>query len=560
MKALILAAGFGVRLLPYTENTPKPLFTIADRPILDTIICKLQRAGCKAIIINTHHLYDKIDSFLSRQEYTIPVSTRHEPVILGTAGAIKNVADFWNDDPFVIVNSDIVTDIDIKTVYDFHLNHNHLVTLVLHHDPDFNTVSVDKDGFVEELSEDRKEKEHPFGTKSLTFTGIQILDPQVLERIPDGVFSSSIDLYRKLISEGKKIRAFISPEYWKDIGTPERYAQAVFDYMAPEAFKTVLPKGVKKEIVRTRLAGDGSDRNWYRLSTDNQSIVMVDHGIKMRHSTNETDAFVAIGRHLFDKGIEVPEIYLCDTFSGLAFLEDLGDTHLQSLILAANDQDEIISHYKSVIIILAELSVSGAKDFDTAWTYQSSSYNKDLILEKECRYFVDAFLREYLGLDRRFEEFENEFIYIADKTLEFSVDGFMHRDLQSRNIMVRNNRYYLIDFQGGRLGPIQYDLASLINDPYVGLPHAVQTELLNYSIEIIPSMITVNPDNFLTCYNYCAVTRNLQILGAFGYLSRVQGKSYFETYIPMATESLKHNLANVDNSDLPTLTAVVDKL
>jgi aminoglycoside/choline kinase family phosphotransferase len=126
--------------------------------------------------------------------------------------------------------------------------------------------------------------------------------------------------------------------------------------------------------------------------------------------------------------------------------------------------------------------------------------------------------------------------------------------------MVRNNRYYLIDFQGGRLGPIQYDLASLINDPYVGLPHAVQTELLNYSIEIIPSMITVNPDNFLTCYNYCAVTRNLQILGAFGYLSRVQGKSYFETYIPMATESLKHNLANVDNSDLPTLTAVVDKL
>ena len=561
MKALILAAGFGTRLLPYTENTPKPLFTIAERPILDTIICKLQRAGCKAIIINTHHLSDKIDSFLSRQEYTIPVITRHEPVILGTAGAIKNVADFWNDNPFVIVNSDIVTDIDIKKVYDFHLNHNHSITLVLHHDPEFNTVSVDKDGFVEKLSEDRKEKERPFGTKSLTFTGIQILDPEVVERIPDGVFSSSIDLYRKLISEGKKIRVFISQEYcWKDIGTPERYAQVVFEYMAPEAFKTALPKWVKKEIIRTRLAGDGSARNWYRLSTDDQSIVMVDHGIRIRHSTNETDAFVAIGRHLFDKGIQVPIIYLYDTFSGLVFLEDLGDTHLQSLIQDTNDQDEIISHYKSVILLLAKLSVSGAKNFDTAWTYQSSSYNKDLILEKECRYFVDAFLREYLGLDRRFEDFENEFKYIADKALEFSVDGFMHRDLQSRNIMVKNNRYYLIDFQGGRLGPIQYDLASLLIDPYVALPHAVQIELLNYSSEIIPSMLTVDPDNFLTCYNYCAVTRNLQILGAFGYLSRIQGKSYFETYIPIAIESLKHNLAAVENSALPTLTAVVEGL
>jgi NDP-sugar pyrophosphorylase family protein len=561
MKALILAAGFGTRLLPYTESTPKPLFTIAERPILDTIICKLQRAGCKAIIINTHHLYDKIDAFLSRQKYTIPVVTRHEPVILGTAGAIKNVSDFWDDNPLVIVNSDIVTDIDIKKVYDFHLNHNHSVTLVLHHDPEFNTVSVDQEGFVINLAEDSKEKKGPFGINSMTFTGIQILDPGVIERIPDGVFSSSIDLYRKLISEDKKIRAYVSRDnYWKDIGTPERYRQAVFENMAPEAFRSAFPKWVKKEIIRTRLAGDGSDRKWYRLSTNEQSIVVVDHGIKIGHSINETDAFVAIGRHLFKKGIQVPEIYLYDTFSGLAFLEDLGDTHFQSLIHDAIDQSEIISHYKSVILLLAKLSVSGANGFDTAWTYQSSSYNKDLILEKECRYFVDAFLREYLGLDILFEDFENEFIYIADKALEFSVDGFMHRDLQSRNIMVKNNCYYLIDFQGGRLGPIQYDLASLLIDPYVALPHEVQIELLNYSIEIIPSMITMEPDKFRTCYHYCAVTRNLQILGAFGYLTRIGEKSYFETYIPIAMKSLKYNFAAVDNSKLPTLSAVVEEL
>jgi aminoglycoside/choline kinase family phosphotransferase/CTP:phosphocholine cytidylyltransferase-like protein len=558
MKALILAAGFGTRLLPYTESTPKPLFTIAERPILDTIIWQLQRAGCKEIIINTHHLYDRIESFLTRQKYTIPVITRHEPVILGTAGAIKNVADFWNHNPFVIVNSDIVTDIDIKQVYDFHLNHNHSVTLVLHHDPEFNTVSINQDGFVVDIA---AEKNDPLETNSLTFTGIQILDPGIIELIPDGVFSSSIDLYRKLLAENKKIRAFISHQnYWKDIGNQARYKQAVFEHMAPEAFRIAFPNWVKKEITRTQLAGDGSDRKWFRLSTTDQSIVMVDHGIRIGHSTNETDAFVTIGQHLFAKGIQVPEIYLHDTFSGLAFLEDLGDTHLQFLIQDTNDQNEIISHYKAVILLLAELSLSGAKGFDTAWTYQTSRYDKDLILEKECRYFLDAFIGEYLGLDRHFEDFADEFIYLANKALEFSVDGFMHRDLQSRNIMVKNNRYYLIDFQGGRLGPIQYDLASLLIDPYVALPHATRAELLNFSIEKIPAAITVDPDKFLTCYLYCAVTRNLQILGAFGYLSRIRGKSYFETYIPTAIKSLKQNLAAIDTSNLPALTAVVEEL
>ena len=77
MKALILAAGFGTRLLPFTENLPKPLFPIAGRPLLDISIHALQQAGCQAIIINTHHLHQQIDDFIASQEYTIPVLTRH---------------------------------------------------------------------------------------------------------------------------------------------------------------------------------------------------------------------------------------------------------------------------------------------------------------------------------------------------------------------------------------------------------------------------------------------------------------------------------------------------
>jgi aminoglycoside/choline kinase family phosphotransferase len=136
----------------------------------------------------------------------------------------------------------------------------------------------------------------------------------------------------------------------------------------------------------------------------------------------------------------------------------------------------------------------------------------------------------------------------------------MHRDMQSRNIMVNNNLFYFIDYQGGRIGPIQYDLASLLIDPYVELPRSVQIELLNYCVEMLSSIISLDPQNFLACYKYCAITRNLQILGAFGYLSRVKGKKYFEKYIPKAIKSLKYNLSALENTEFPGIKSIVEKI
>ncbi|OQY11121.1 MAG: hypothetical protein B6I30_07480 [Desulfobacteraceae bacterium 4572_187] len=570
MKALILAAGFGTRLLPFTKNIPKALFPVAGRSLLDIIILSLQNAGCKAVIINTHHLYKKIDSYLARQKYAIPVTTRYEPEILGTGGAIKNVADFWDHNPFMVINSDIVTDIDLKKVYDFHLNHSHPVTLVLYDDPLFNTVTVNKDGFITYLHDSTPFPSHlasgsyilrPEETVKFTFTGIQVLDPQVLELIPDNIFSNSIDIYRKLISKNKKVCAFISKQYrWKDIGTPERYSEAVFEHMVIEAFKLAFPNCLNKRIVRTGLKGDGSDRNWYRLTSGNRSLIMADHNIRKNQSTSQADSFVAIGRHLHDKDIQVPKIYLYDTFSGLVFMEDLGVVNLQTVVLNTENQDEITSYYKSVITLLGQLSITGAKGFDPTWTYQTSYYDQDLILEKECRYFVDVFLRKYIGMNICFKDLEDEFRYLADKALEFSVNGFMHRDMQSRNIMVKNNRFYFIDFQGGRLGPIQYDLASLLIDPYVVLSRSVQNQLLHFSVETLSSLLNVDPNSFLACYKYCAITRNLQILGAFAYLSRIKAKRYFEKYIPDAIKTLKHNLSALGNTEFPKLRSVVEKI
>ncbi|MBU0987504.1 MAG: phosphotransferase [Proteobacteria bacterium] len=577
MKALILAAGFGTRLLPFTASIPKPLFTVAGRPLLDIMIRNLQQAGCHAIIINTHHLHQQIESFIASQKYSIQVTTRHETIILGTGGAIKNVADFWDENPFMIVNSDILTDIDLKAVYDFHLSHQCPVTIVLYNDPAFNTVTVDHNGFVtdihdsvavlepEALSPGQMRKGaaiNPSNSdiRTLAFTGIQVLNPKVIALLSGNTFSSSIDLYRKLIPE-QKIRAFIAKNrFWKDIGTPQRYREAVYQTMTPEAFRHAFGDDLPANIIRKKLHGDGSDRKWYRLTSKKRSMILADHGIRSDNTTNETDAFVSIGRHLYDNGIRVPKIYLYDTFSGLVFMEDLGDLNLQAVIRNTTHPPKVISCYRAVIDLLVNLSVYGAKNFDTSWTYQTPSYNRDLILDKECRYFVEAFLNGYMGMNLRFEDFKNDFFYLADTALKYSVNGFMHRDMQSRNIMVRNNQYYFIDFQGGRMGPVQYDLASLLIDPYVGLPYPVQEQLCGYCMNALSALIPLDPDDFHTGYKYCAVTRNLQILGAFGHLSRVKGKTYFEKYIPAAVKTLKHNLCAFEKTEFPDLKTVVEDL
>jgi len=573
MKALILAAGLGTRLRPYTENTPKPLFTLAGRPLLGIIISRLIDANCKSIVINTHHLHQKINSYLAGQKYPVPVFTRHEPVILGTGGAIKNVADFWDDSPFMVINSDIFTDIDLKQVYEFHLNHRHPATLVLHNDPVFNTVTVDSKGFVRAFNDrfsphaasdphsHRTASSKIENTKALTFTGIQVLNPELLEMIPDNVFSSIIDTYKNILSQKKKIPAFISKDsYWKDLGTPDRYRQVVFDDMAPKAFEAAFPGQVNRRIVRTALYGDGSDRKWYRLTDGNGSLIMADHGIRQYDSTCEADAFVSIGRHLASKGIPTAKIYLYDTFSGHVFMEDLGDIHFQTFIKSLKNQDRIVSHYKALIQLLGKLSVEGRKGFNPAWTCQTAAYTEDLILEKECRYFVDAFLKNYLGMNISFNDLEAEFKLLAKKALRFAINGFMHRDMQSRNIMVKKDRFYFIDFQGGRLGPIQYDLASLLIDPYVDLPRSIQHTLLTFCVETLSPLLRVHPDQFLSCYQYCALTRNLQILGAFGFLSRIKKKTYFEKYIPNAIKTLKYLFSAFQSEEFPTLTSIVRQI
>ena len=562
MKAMILAAGAGTRLLPFTRTIPKPLFTLSGRPVLDLAIEQLCRAGADAIIINTHHLHHQIEAYLARRRYPVPVLTRHEPAIRGTGGGIKDVSDFMDDDPFLVINGDIVFNIDLREVYDVHAKGKAQATLVLCDDPAVNTVLVDPEGYIRAFDEPERDPASPKTTR-LTFTGIQVIDPEVCRWIPDDPVSSIISAYRRMIENGKLIKAWLPHNiYWKDIGTPERYQQAALDRIASDAFQKVWPKlnVIHNNIIYNVLKGDGSDRLWYRLKYDEKTLIAVNHGIKVHESITEIDAFLNIGMHLYQKKIPVPRIYQFDTFSGWVIVEDAGVTNLQDVVTSRSCPETAIPVYEKIISALIDFSIKGHLGFNSTWAYQTAAYDIDLILEKECRYFFDACITGFFGWNVGFTDYEPEFMRIAEGALSFPVLGLMHRDFQSRNIIVTNGEIRFIDFQGARTGPIQYDLASLLIDPYVGLPIPMQNRLLDFCITHLRDMLSLDERRFRWCYLFCALSRNLQILGAFCHLSRAKKKTWFERYIPGAILSLNRILTGMEQDAFPKLKALAARM
>ncbi|MFZ5564925.1 MAG: sugar phosphate nucleotidyltransferase [Thermodesulfobacteriota bacterium] len=545
-RALVLAAGFGTRLLPHTRHTPKPLFTIDNQPLLDIVIDRLAAAGCGGAIVNTHHLHEKIQAFLAGQSYSIPVQTRYEPEILGTGGAIANCADFLGNRPFVVINSDIYTDIDPSDVYRFHSAHDAPVTLVLHDCDRFNSVRVDRDGRITGFGRD-KSPAGP-GMRKLAFTGIHVMDPLIFKRLPPaGRFADIIEVYEQMIAGGIPIQAMVvNGHAWNDIGTPEDYARTAFEQTLRTAMERAFgePAAFRLEA----LAPDGSDAKWYRIVSDRGTLVAFDRGIGTAGLPTETKSYAAIGAHLLSRGVRVPRIHNADPFAGLVVMEDLGNINLQDIVTRLTTPEAVEAAYQPVIRNLAIFAIRGAEGFDPAWTCQTPEYDKALILEKECRYFTRSFAADYLGLEDCFEKFSDEFESLADITVKFGIRSVIHRDMQSRNIMVKDGAPCFIDFQGARIGPVQYDLASLLIDPYVSLPRAVQDRLLRQYIERLEQFRPYDATVFLKGYTCCAVTRNLQMLGAFGFLTRQKGKQQFTRYIPGAAAMLPFHIQQLEQA------------
>lgn len=214
MQALLLAAGYGTRLRPYTDIRPKPLFPVVNRPLLDIVIASLQAAGCSRVIVNCHHLHDQVERAVRGHR---DVLVQIEPEILGTGGSIAKAFEQFDREPVLVVNGDIYHDIDLGMVYRHHLQCGQPVTMAMHDYPRFNGVST-AHGLVRGFNP----KENDIRR---AFTGVHVLDPEIIDLIPKNRFFHIIDLYAGLAEQGKIAEVPVDGCFWRDIGTPEDYLQ-----------------------------------------------------------------------------------------------------------------------------------------------------------------------------------------------------------------------------------------------------------------------------------------------------------------------------------------------
>ncbi|MGR0482689.1 MAG: sugar phosphate nucleotidyltransferase [Candidatus Electronema sp. V4] len=213
MQAMLLAAGFGTRLRPYTLLRPKPLFPVCNVPLLHILLDKLAAAGCRKTVVNGCHLAGQIAAAVSGRPEVV---FQHETEILGTGGSLRQAAAQFEDGPVLVMNGDIYHDIALPELLAAHTAGGHAVTMALHDCPRFNTVRTRGSrvcGFGQAKA----------GETLLAFTGIHVVEREVLRQIPAAGFFHIIDLYAQLAEAGQVGLLRVDGCFWQDIGTPADY-------------------------------------------------------------------------------------------------------------------------------------------------------------------------------------------------------------------------------------------------------------------------------------------------------------------------------------------------
>ncbi len=245
MKAIVLAGGFGTRLKPLTERIPKPLLPVAGRPCIDFVLRSLVSAGFKRIIIATSYMSDRVMKRIGDGlEYDASILYSFEANPAGTAGAVKRVADFI-EDSFVVASGDVLADVDIKELYDYHKEKEAMATMALTRveDPtEFGVVGLDNDKRIVRFQEKPSPQEV---FSNLVNAGIYVLEPEVLELIPEGaMFDFSKDVFPLLLKKGAPIYGVELNGLWMDIGRPRDLWRASMEVIKRDG-KTTRLKGVK---------------------------------------------------------------------------------------------------------------------------------------------------------------------------------------------------------------------------------------------------------------------------------------------------------------------------
>ena len=275
-----------------------------------------------------------------------------------------------------------------------------------------------------------------------------------------------------------------------------------------------------------KLKGDGSNRKFFRIFFNNSSLILIlpqegEYGLKEAYSYYE------LGNFFYKNHIPVPKIEFWSPETGILIVEDLGNTRLFDI---KNFSEK---YYFKAIQILAKFQKL-VSSFPVDKTVDTPVYSFDFLWEKEIKYFFEWYIRRYKKIKIP-ESFIEEIFFWAKEEANFVDQIVMHRDFQSKNLMIKNDNIFIVDFQGARLGPPAYDLASLLFDPYIN--YFNQFSEISYFIEYYLKLTKYPHKTFLKEFKFLSIVRLKQALAAYCKLSSL-GKNWFLEYIPRAENRL----------------------
>ncbi len=306
------------------------------------------------------------------------------------------------------------------------------------------------------------------------------------------------------------------------------------------------------------IAESGSARKYFRIITGDKSLIGT-------YSSNieENEAFLAFSKHFHDLGLNVPEVFAVNKERTCYLQSDFGDdnlfAHVQKALMAGSFGENNISLYKKALSHLVKLQVLGHQGLDYKKAYPTERFDRQAIID-DLNYFKYYFVKPHEEIDFNETRLGKDFEAFADFVSQAPCDFFMYRDFQSRNIMVNDGELYFIDFQGGRKGPLNYDVVSLLYQVKAQIPQATRDELVDYYKAELSQYINPEAVKFDTYQPYFVYLRLMQVLGAYGFRGLIQKKSHFIESIPYALREIEALSKAVPLTKYPELQNVINQL
>jgi aminoglycoside/choline kinase family phosphotransferase len=307
------------------------------------------------------------------------------------------------------------------------------------------------------------------------------------------------------------------------------------------------------------LPRSGSDRIYFRLKTEGFSVIGA-----FNADVSENEAFFSFTDAFSAMGVNVPAILKISDCKKYYLLTDLGNETLFELIQnekGISGEKKSLCYIKEVLKALIKMQVQGAEKIDFSKCYPVGTFDEQAIMW-DLNYFKYLFLKP-AGIGFNEYLLENDFNALSAYLLKAPANFFMFRDFQSRNIMIKDKQVWFIDYQGGRKGPLQYDVASLLFSPKTGLNKTQREVLLNYYIDELEDEIEIDRYEFTRHYYGFVLIRILQALGAYGFRGIIEQKKGFKSSIPVAVSNLKYlfdkNLIKIDLPEIKNIVEIISR-